>query len=90
MYLPYTPGNLYEYQKKGLTKFAFRKRLILNGMSSSEQKGSCRKTPRKEEKREQAPALHTQLSTEQIIAQIRGLSRAILGFLTLQSGRLRV
>jgi hypothetical protein len=28
---PYPPINLYEYQKKGLTKFAFRKLFILNG-----------------------------------------------------------
>jgi len=27
--VPRTPVNLYEYQKKGLTKFAFRNRLIL-------------------------------------------------------------
>src|SRR6266487_2182723 len=27
----YTPGSLYEYQNKGLTKFAFRKLLILKG-----------------------------------------------------------
>src|SRR5260370_23868833 len=44
------------------------------------------KTARKKEKREQAPALHTQSSTGISIAQIIGLSRAILGFLTLQSG----
>jgi hypothetical protein len=29
--LPPTPTNLQEYQKKGLTKFAFHKRLTLNG-----------------------------------------------------------
>jgi hypothetical protein len=33
------PGNLYEYQKKRLTEFAFRKCLILKGMSFAEQNG---------------------------------------------------
>jgi hypothetical protein len=33
------PGNLYEYQKKRLTKFAFRKCLILKEMSLAEQNG---------------------------------------------------
>ncbi len=28
---PPPPGNLHEYQKKGLTKFAFRKLLVLKG-----------------------------------------------------------
>jgi hypothetical protein len=29
--VPLPPTNLYEYQKKGLTKFAFRKLFILKG-----------------------------------------------------------
>ena len=33
----YPPGNLYEYQKKRLTKFSFRKRLIRKEMSFAEQ-----------------------------------------------------
>src|ERR1700682_4952438 len=33
------PGNSYEYQKKRLTKFAFRKCLILKEMSLDEQNG---------------------------------------------------
>src|SRR6267143_5098664 len=49
-------------------------------------KKSRGKTARKKEKREQAPAHPTQLSTDIRIAQISCLSRAILGFLTLQSG----
>ncbi len=35
----YPPGNLYEYQKKRLTKFAFRKCMILKEMSLAEQNG---------------------------------------------------
>jgi len=31
--VPHTPGILYEYKKKGLTKIAFRKLLILKGAS---------------------------------------------------------
>ena len=43
MFLPGgPPGNSYEYQKKRLTKFAFRKCLILKGMSLAEQDGKRR------------------------------------------------
>ncbi len=38
-YWGYPPGNLYEYQKKRLTKFAFRKCVILKEMSLAEQSG---------------------------------------------------
>jgi hypothetical protein len=57
------PGNLHEYQTKGITKFAFRKLLILKDailvVWGKQGRNGC---PGKE-KREQAPALHTQLST---------------------------
>jgi hypothetical protein len=57
------PGNLHECQKKGVTKFAFRKLLILKDailvVWGKQGRNGC---PGKE-KREQAPALHTQLST---------------------------
>ena len=38
-YWGYPPGNLYEYQKKRLTKFAFRKCVILKEMFLAEQNG---------------------------------------------------
>src|SRR5258708_1890056 len=33
---PYHPGILHEYQKKGVTEFAIRKRLILKGQNSAQ------------------------------------------------------
>jgi hypothetical protein len=41
-FLGVPPGNLYEYQKKRLTKFAFRKCLILKEMFFAEQNGKQR------------------------------------------------
>src|SRR5216684_2992131 len=38
-YWGYPPGNLYEYQEKRLTKFAFRKCVILKEMFLAEQNG---------------------------------------------------
>jgi len=38
-FLGYPPGNLHEYQKKRLTKFAFRKCMIPKGMFFAEQNG---------------------------------------------------
>jgi hypothetical protein len=69
---------LYEYQKKGLTEFAFRKSVILNEMSLAEQHGLTGKEALKKEKREQAPALQTQLSTALSIARIRINARGSL------------
>jgi len=74
----YSPGILYEYQKKGLTEFAFRKCVILNKMFLAEQHRLTRKKALKKEKREQAPALQTQLSAGLTIARIRTKSRRIL------------
>jgi len=34
-----TPGNSYEYQRKGFAEFAFRKYMILKEMSLAEQTG---------------------------------------------------
>jgi hypothetical protein len=60
---PPTPGISYEYQKKGITEFAFRKSLILKKailvVLGLQRLNGC---PEKE-KREQAPALHAPLST---------------------------
>jgi len=44
------PGNSYEYQWKRLTKFAFRKCLILKGMSFAEQNGKRRENDLEKEK----------------------------------------
>jgi hypothetical protein len=44
------PGNLYEYQKKELTKFAFRKCVILKGMTFAEQTGNNGKNVLEKEK----------------------------------------
>jgi len=51
------PDNLYEYQKKRLTKFAFRKCVILKGMSFASKTGN---NSVEKEKRDQGPALQTQ------------------------------
>src|SRR5229473_1280830 len=53
----YTPGILYEYQKKGLTEFAFYKCMILKEMFLVQQYRLMGKKALKNEKREQAPAL---------------------------------
>jgi hypothetical protein len=70
---------LYEYQKKRLTKKAFRKRLILKdgilvvlGLQSG---NGYLET----EKREQAPALQMQFFTRLSIPENKGKSRKILG-----------
>jgi hypothetical protein len=71
---------LHEYQKKGLTEFAFRKCLILNEMFLAKRHGITQKKALKKEKREQAPARETQLSTALSIARIRKKSRGFLKF----------
>ena len=53
----YPPGNLYEYQKKRLTKFAFRKCMILKEMSLAEQNGLRRENG--VEKRKAGPMSRT-------------------------------
>jgi hypothetical protein len=54
---------LYDDQKKRLTKFALRKGLIRKEMFLAEQNRERRKNELEKEKREQAPALQTWLST---------------------------
>jgi hypothetical protein len=46
----YPPGNLYEYQRKRLTKFAFRKCLILKEMCFAEQNRKQREKRRRKKK----------------------------------------
>jgi len=67
--------KMHEYQKKGVTEEAFRKSLILKDAILLGLKGGNGRFARK--KREQAPALQTQLSTGLSIAQSRGKSRKI-------------
>jgi hypothetical protein len=76
---------LYEYQNKGLTKFAFCKRLILKGAILVV--WDCQQPKLLPEKRKagplgsaqdkQAPARQTQLSTGLSMPQNRGKSREI-------------
>src|SRR6266849_10586666 len=77
---PYPRGISYEYQKKGLRKFAFCKGLIPRDLAFREQNGSSWGRARLKEKRDQGTALQTQLSTKVSIAQIRKLSRGIFTF----------
>ena len=70
---PHPPTNLYEYQRKGLTKIAFRKLLILKGAVLAVLGWQRRNGCPEKEKRELAPALHTQLSTGLSIARIKDL-----------------
>ena len=57
---PPTPHYMHDFQKKGLTKWAIRKRLILKAMILLVSvEPELRTRLRAEEKREQAPALHT-------------------------------
>jgi hypothetical protein len=78
---------LYEYQKKGLTELAFRKWVILNEMFLAKQRGLTRKKALKKEKREQAPALQTQLPTASSIARIRTKSRGFFEIFKWLAGR---
>jgi hypothetical protein len=57
--LPPPPTNLYEYQRKGLTKLAFRNSLILKGAILVILGLQTLKWLQGKEKREQAPALQT-------------------------------
>src|SRR5260370_9216373 len=57
------PGISHEYQKKGFTDFAFCNCLILLGDRCRCKKSGEAFSAPEEKKREQAPALHTQLST---------------------------
>jgi hypothetical protein len=54
--------------------------LILNDVFLVDPASHAGKYTLKKEKREQAPALHAQLSTRTSVAQIKGLSRVILEF----------
>jgi hypothetical protein len=69
---------LQEYQNKAFTKFAFHKCLILKEMFFVEQAGYEPKSQPKKKKREQAPALQTELSTRLSVAWDREKSRKTL------------
>jgi hypothetical protein len=62
---------LYEYQKKGLMKFAFCKLLILKDGVIDDQSGKNEKRALKEEKRDQGPALQMEFSTELIMTDYK-------------------
>jgi hypothetical protein len=70
---------LHEYQTKRLTKFAFRKWLILKDMFLVEQEGQGGKSSPKKEKQQQAAALHIEFSIASIIPWAGEKSRKSFG-----------
>jgi len=73
----YPPGISYEYQKKRVRKFAFRKGLILKEMGLKDQ--NC-PTKGKKKSGTEVPHSQTQISISLSVSEIRKMSRAIFGF----------